>query len=108
MNDVTYHEDRCRAVVEAVPGVQAVVPMGRDGASAGSGNLLDVALDEVVVAGDTGNDADMFLLDGVRGIIPANGRDELRLRLSGNDRIYQAKGREADGVIEGLRHWFER
>jgi mannosylfructose-6-phosphate phosphatase len=44
----------------------------------------------------------------VRGIIPANGRDELRLRLSGNDRVYEAKGREADGVIEGLRHWFER
>lgn len=69
---------------------------------------LGVALDEVVVAGDTGNDADMFLLDGVRGIIPANGRDELRLRLSGDERVYQAKGREADGVIEGLRHWFER
>lgn len=69
---------------------------------------LDIALDEVVVAGDTGNDADMFLLDGVRGIIPANGRDELRLRLSGNGSVYHAKAREADGVIEGLRHWLGR
>lgn len=66
---------------------------------------LGVALDEVVVAGDTGNDADMFRLDGVRGIIPANARDELRQRFSDKGRIYQARGKEADGVIEGLRHW---
>lgn len=67
---------------------------------------LGVRLDEIVVAGDTGNDTDMFALDGVRGIIPANGRDELRLRFAADDRVYQAIGREADGVIEGLRHWF--
>ncbi|GEO85150.1 MULTISPECIES: HAD-IIB family hydrolase [Alphaproteobacteria] len=66
---------------------------------------LGIRLDEVVVAGDTGNDSDMFTLDGVRGIIPANGRDELRLRFSQDDRVYHAKGREADGVIEGLWHW---
>ncbi len=66
---------------------------------------LGVPLDEVVVAGDTGNDTDMFLLDGVRGIIPANGRDELRLRFSDDGRVYRARGKEADGVIEGLRHW---
>ena len=69
---------------------------------------LGVPLDEVVVAGDTGNDTDMFALDGVRGIIPANGRDELRLRFADDDRVYQAIGREADGVIEGLRHWLGR
>jgi len=47
---------RVREVVEAVPGVQSVVPMGRDGASAGSGNLLDLALESLraaVAAGDT-------------------------------------------------------
>ena len=66
---------------------------------------LGLGLDEVVVAGDTGNDAAMFALKGVRGIIPANGFDELRLRFSGSGRVYEARSQEADGVVEGLRHW---
>jgi len=66
---------------------------------------LDIGLEEVVVAGDTGNDADMFALQGVRGIIPANGFDELRRRIAADGLVYQASLREADGVVEGLRHW---
>ena len=78
------------------PGAPCVAVV-RDGAHVG--------LDEVVVAGDTGNDAAMFALKGVRGIIPANGFDELRLRFSGSGRVYEARSQEADGVVEGLRHW---
>lgn len=81
-------------------------------ANADKGNALvwlcrkiGVALDEVVVAGDTGNDMDMFALENVRGIIPANGHDEVKLRFPESSRIYQANGHEADGVVEGLRHW---
>ncbi|MET3598861.1 HAD-IIB family hydrolase [Martelella mangrovi] len=66
---------------------------------------LGIAHDDVVVAGDTGNDAAMFEVPGVRGIIPANGFEELRKLADGNDRIYQANGEIADGVIEGLRHF---
>jgi len=66
---------------------------------------LGIGLEEVVVAGDTGNDADMFALQGVRGIIPANGFDELRRRIAADNLVYQASLREADGVVEGLRHW---
>nr|WP_272210013.1 HAD-IIB family hydrolase [Marinicella sp. W31]MDC2875864.1 HAD-IIB family hydrolase [Marinicella sp. W31] len=68
-------------------------------------DTLGIAHDEVVVAGDTGNDAAMFEVSDVRGIIPANGFDELRQLAHGNGRIYQAKGEIADGVIEGLRHF---
>lgn len=68
---------------------------------------LGYGLDEVVVAGDTGNDSDMFALDGVRGILPANARNELRERFAGRDHVFEAAGREADGVIQGLRHWME-
>ena len=66
---------------------------------------LDIAHDDVVVAGDTGNDSAMFTVPDVRGIIPANGHDDLRALAKGNDRIYQARGEIADGVIDGLRHF---
>lgn len=66
---------------------------------------LGIAHDEVVVAGDTGNDKAMFEVPDVRGIIPANGFDELRKLAEGNDRIYQARGEIADGVLEGLRYF---
>ena len=69
---------------------------------------LGIGLHEVLVAGDTGNDAAMFALAGVRGIIPANGYDELRRRIGGSGSVYQASRREADGVIEGLLHWLSR
>lgn len=66
---------------------------------------LGIGLDEVVVAGDTGNDRAMFELDMVRGIIPANGHAELLALSEGNPRILRADLQEADGVLQGLRHW---
>ncbi|MDQ0454950.1 HAD-IIB family hydrolase [Rhizobium paknamense] len=66
---------------------------------------LAVHLDEVVVAGDTGNDLEMFTLSTVRGIVPANGLDELTALAKDNPLIYRARKPEADGVIEGLKHW---
>lgn len=66
---------------------------------------LGIAHDEVVVAGDTGNDSAMFMVEGVNGIIPANGFDELRQIARSNGKVYEAKQEIADGVIEGLRHF---
>lgn len=66
---------------------------------------LDIDLDEVVVAGDTGNDADMFLLPAVSGIVVGNALDELRQLASATGRHYQARRANADGVVEGLQHW---
>lgn len=66
---------------------------------------LGIGLDEVLVAGDTGNDRAMFQLDLVRGVIPANGHDELLRLAEGNPRILRADRPEADGVMQGLRHW---
>ncbi|MCM2472931.1 HAD-IIB family hydrolase [Rhizobium sp. CG5] len=66
---------------------------------------LGIGLDEVVVAGDAGNDRAMFELDMVRGVIPANGHAELVTLCEGNPRIVRADRPEADGVMEGLRHW---
>lgn len=66
---------------------------------------LGIPLDEVVVAGDTGNDASMFRLSGVGGILPANARDELTSLARHNQKIYRAHQAIADGVIEGLIHF---
>lgn len=66
---------------------------------------LDIPLNAVVVAGDTGNDSAMFDVPEVRGIIPANGFDELRARMAGTGRVYEAKAEIADGIIEGLKHF---
>lgn len=65
---------------------------------------LGVGLDEVVVAGDTGNDASMFLVEGVRGIAVGNAEPELLAAVEGTG-TYLAEGECAAGVLEGLRHF---
>ncbi|SMD16770.1 HAD-IIB family hydrolase [Rhizobium sp. RU36D] len=66
---------------------------------------LGIGLQEVVVAGDTGNDASMFSLPEIRGILPSNARDELTLLARQNPRIYRAHQPIAAGVVEGLIHF---
>jgi sucrose-6F-phosphate phosphohydrolase len=65
---------------------------------------LGLGVDEVVVAGDTGNDSSMFLLPGVRSIAPGNAEPELLQCLDGAD-AYLATGLCAEGVLEGLCHF---
>ncbi len=65
---------------------------------------LEIDLAEVAVAGDTGNDRDMFLLPSVRGIVVGNALEELRKLAAREPRHYQARHACADGVIEGLEH----
>ena len=65
---------------------------------------LGIAAEEVVVAGDTGNDAAMFLIPGVRGIIVENAQPELSARTVDAD-TYQTREYFADGVLEGLQHY---
>lgn len=65
-------------------------------------NWLGFSADHVVVAGDSGNDVDMFI-PPFRGIIVGNADVDLR-RLAG-PYAYQAQGRRAAGILEGLRYW---
>jgi mannosylfructose-6-phosphate phosphatase len=58
--------------------------------------------DQVLVAGDSGNDLEMFRT-GFRGIVVGNAQPEL-LSLH-NQRVYHARAHFAEGVLEGLRHW---
>lgn len=57
----------------------------------------------IMVAGDSGNDADM-LLGKNRGLIVGNHSEELEY-LKGSPRVYFSEGEYAAGVIEGLRHY---
>lgn len=63
---------------------------------------LGVAADHVVVAGDSGNDVDMFVAP-FRGIVVGNADEDLRALTGGA--IYFATDHHAAGVLEGLRHW---
>lgn len=65
---------------------------------------LGVALDEVLVAGDTGNDASMFRLPGVRGIIVENALPEL-YEATVEIPVFSSRQIIADGVLDGLCHY---
>lgn len=64
---------------------------------------LGVPLTRVVVAGDSGNDADM-LTCGANAVVVANHDRELDPLLAGAD-VYRARGAHAAGVLEGLEHF---
>lgn len=65
---------------------------------------LDVPPDTVLVAGDTGNDASMFRLPGVRGIIVENALPEL-FEATVDVPTYSSRQILADGVLDGLCHY---
>lgn len=63
---------------------------------------LDLPFERVVVAGDSGNDLDMFS-HNFKGIVVGNADEDLK-KLSGPN-IYRARATHAQGVLEGLRYW---
>lgn len=65
---------------------------------------LDIDTDEVVVAGDSGNDSAMFDLDNVKGIVVANAHEEL-YKFTKYRQIYHAEGEHGNGVVEGLVYY---
>ena len=65
---------------------------------------LGVALNQCVVAGDTGNDSAMFLVGDVYGIVPKNVKAELVQQLV-DCHVFQADQEVADGILEGLAHY---
>ncbi len=64
---------------------------------------LGIEFSQILVAGDTGNDASMFLLPGVKGIIVENALPEL-FAATVDIPIYTSRRVMADGVLDGLRH----
>ncbi len=59
--------------------------------------------ERILVAGDSGNDADM-LRSGARAVVVGNHEPELD-SLGRADDVYMADGHHAWGVLEGIEHW---
>jgi hydroxymethylpyrimidine pyrophosphatase-like HAD family hydrolase len=64
---------------------------------------LGLPADRVVVAGDSGNDREMFAA-GFRGILPSNALDELKAAAV-EPWHYRSPLPFALGVVDGLRHF---
>lgn len=67
-------------------------------------NQLQIRSEETLVAGDSGNDGAMFLIQGVKGIIVGNAQPEL-YQMTAHLPVYRAVGVCVDGVIEGLTYY---
>ena len=67
---------------------------------------LGLQNEETLVAGDSGNDSAMFMLDDINGIIVGNAQPEL-VELTQKGAIYRAPPHEicAYAVLSGLRHF---
>ena len=65
-------------------------------------NKLHREKEQVIVAGDSGNDLDMFHY-GFKGIVVGNADPQMKALIGSN--IYHARSKYADGVLEGLKHW---
>jgi len=63
---------------------------------------LQINPEQVVVAGDSGNDIEMFV-PPYRGIVVANADNDLKQKHA--DHIYHAQRACAAGVLEGLYYW---
>lgn len=63
----------------------------------------ELPLENFLVVGDSGNDKEMLLGDTL-GIVVGNHGMELE-QLRGMERIYFARGHQADGILEGLAHY---
>jgi len=95
--DIVYSSDRDLDVLPA--------GVSKGHAVARVAELYEVDRNDVIVAGDTGNDRTMFE-QGYRGIVVANATSALKA-LAG-ELIYHARGCYAAGVLEGLEHWLSQ
>ncbi|MEX2316386.1 MAG: HAD-IIB family hydrolase [Pirellulales bacterium] len=114
--DAAYLERLRRRLAEAGQGARVVYSSRRDldvlpaGANKGTAvaHLAQhwrIDPSRVIVAGDSGNDLDMFQ-QGFLGIVVGNAHAELKSLRDAN--VYHARRGYAAGVLEGLRHWLEK
>ena len=78
-------------------------PFGKDQAVRFLAAALGLSLAQVLVAGDMGNDADMFRI-GACGILPSNALDEAVEAASGSLH-YHSRLPAGRGLLDGIRHF---
>jgi len=84
--------------IDVLPG-----PLGKGKAVEFLQEQLGLSSERVVVAGDSGNDREMFATR-FRGILPANALDELKA-IADPSRHYQSHLPAGQGVLDGLCHF---
>ncbi len=84
-----------------------VLPLsaGKSAAVSHVAATFGLAMDRIIVAGDSGNDTDM-LTDCPNAVVVGNCEPELRI-LGEKGMAYQAQGNHAAGVLEGLRMYLQ-
>ncbi|MEX0937175.1 MAG: HAD-IIB family hydrolase [Pirellulales bacterium] len=92
--DLIYSSDRDLDVVPA--------NVNKGTAAAFLAKRWEYSPDNVIVSGNSANDADLFK-QGFLGVVVANAHDELKT-LAG-PRVYVAGQPRAAGVLEGVEHW---
>ncbi|WP_417860287.1 HAD-IIB family hydrolase [Winogradskyella sediminis] len=65
---------------------------------------LNIKAEDVVVAGDSGNDSAMFGMPNVKGIVVSNAHEEL-YQYTKHRKVYHTENEKSDGIIEGLVHY---
>jgi len=94
-----YHiQTAARIFIDVLP-----QPLGKGYAALFLQQELNLPPDRVVVAGDSGNDQEMFT-NGLPGIVPVNALDELKAVASAQWH-YHSPYPAGRGVIDGLRHF---
>ena len=65
---------------------------------------LELDASNVLVAGDSGNDAAMFGIKDIKGIVVANTHEEL-YKFTKHRQVYHSEGVFGDGIVEGLIYY---
>ena len=65
---------------------------------------LELDASNVLVAGDSGNDAAMFGIKDIKGIVVANTHEEL-YKFTKHRQVYHSEGIFGDGIVEGLIYY---
>lgn len=65
---------------------------------------LSINAENIIVAGDSGNDSAMFDIENIKGIVVANAHEEL-YKYTKHRQVYHSENEKGDGIIEGLIYY---
>lgn len=65
---------------------------------------LNINAENILVAGDSGNDSAMFDIENIKGIVVANAHEEL-YKYTKHRQVYHSENEKGEGIIEGLIYY---